>query len=66
MTGAGVASLTVAQLLGHSSTQIVPLYAQVLDANRIEALRKLELSRQMAELEAPAAKSDLQNNPTRH
>lgn len=42
MTAAGVASITVAQMLGHSSTQIVPRYAQVLDQNRIDAINKLE------------------------
>jgi hypothetical protein len=41
-TAAGVSTLTVAQMLGHSSTQIVPRYAQVLDQNRIDAIRKLE------------------------
>jgi hypothetical protein len=29
-------------MLGHSSTQIVPRYAQVLDQNRIDAMKKLE------------------------
>ena len=34
--------LTIAQMLGHSSTQIVPRYAQVLDQNRLDAMKKLE------------------------
>lgn len=46
LTAAGVAGLTVAQMLGHSSTQIVPRYAQVLDQNRIDAMKKLEALRQ--------------------
>jgi len=28
--------------LGHSSTQIVPRYAQVLDQNRLDAMKELE------------------------
>ncbi len=46
LTAAGVAGLTVAQMLGHSSTQIVPRYAQVLDQNRLDAMKKLEALRQ--------------------
>ena len=34
--------LTIAQMLGHSSTQIVPRYAQVMDQNRLDAMKKLE------------------------
>jgi integrase len=45
LTVAGVAGLTVAQMLGHSSTQIVPRYAQVLDQNRLDAMKKLEALR---------------------
>jgi integrase len=45
MTAAGVSSITVAQMLGHSSTQIVPRYAQVLDENRLDAVRKMEAHR---------------------
>ena len=29
-------------MLGHSSTQIVPRYAQVMDQNRVDAMKKLE------------------------
>jgi len=29
-------------MLGHSSTQIVPRYAQVMDENRLDAMKKLE------------------------
>jgi len=46
MTAAGVSSITIAQLLGHSSTQIVPRYAQVLDQNRLDAVRKMEAYRE--------------------
>jgi len=46
LTSAGVSPLTIAQMLGHSSTQIVPRYAQVIDQNRLDALRKLEMLRQ--------------------
>jgi integrase len=46
MTAAGVSPITIAQMLGHSSTQIVPRYAQVLDQNRFEAMKKLESLRQ--------------------
>jgi integrase len=42
LTSAGVSPLTIAQMLGHSSTQIVPRYAQVLDQNRLDAMKKLE------------------------
>jgi integrase len=35
LMSAGVSPLTIAQMLGHSSTQIVPRYAQVLDQNRL-------------------------------
>lgn len=40
MTAAGVSPITIAQMLGHTSTQIVPRYAQVLDSNRFEAMKK--------------------------
>jgi integrase len=42
LTAAGVSPLTIAQMLGHSSTQIVPRYAQVMDQNRVDAMKKLE------------------------
>ncbi len=42
MTAAGVSPITIAQMLGHNSTQIVPRYVQVLDQNRLEAMKKLE------------------------
>jgi hypothetical protein len=35
-------------MLGHSSTQIVPRYAQALDQNRFDAMKKLESLRQSA------------------
>jgi integrase len=46
LTSAGVSPLTIAQMLGHSSTQIVPRYAQVLDQNRLDAMKKLEVLKQ--------------------
>jgi integrase len=48
LTTAGVSPLTIAQMLGHSSTQIVPRYAQVMDENRLDAIKKLEELRQTA------------------
>jgi integrase len=62
MTAAGVSPITIAQMLGHSSSQIVPRYAQVLDQNRIDAMQKLESLRQSAisgapRLQAPAQAS---------
>lgn len=49
MTAAGVSPITIAQMLGHSSSsQIVPRYAVVLDQNRIDAIKKLEAFRQSA------------------
>jgi integrase len=42
MTAAGVSPITIANLLGHASSQIVPRYAQVLDQNRLEAMKRLE------------------------
>lgn len=46
MTAAGVSPITIALMLGHNSTQIVPRYAQVLDQNRFDAMKKLESLRQ--------------------
>lgn len=46
MTAAGVSPLTIASLLGHSSSQIVPRYSVVLDQNRLDAINKLEAVRQ--------------------
>jgi integrase len=53
LTAAGVAAITVAQMLGHSSTQIVPRYAQVLDQNRLDAMKKLEELRQCSANQEP-------------
>jgi integrase len=54
LTTAGVSPLTIAQMLGHSSTQIVPRYAQVMDQNRLDAMRKLqELRRMKPEAQEP-------------
>jgi integrase len=49
LTSAGVSPLTIAQMLGHSSTQIVPRYAQVLDQNRLDAMKKLEALRPLTD-----------------
>jgi hypothetical protein len=57
MTAAGVSPITIAQMLGHSSSQIVPRYAQVLDQNRIDAMKKLDLLRQSAISDEPAAQN---------
>jgi integrase len=46
LTAAGVSPITVAQMLGHSSTQIVPRYALVLDQNRLDAMKKLDAFKQ--------------------
>ena len=48
LTAAGVSPLTIAQMLGHSSTQIVPRYAQVMDQNRLDAMKKLEVLKKSA------------------
>jgi hypothetical protein len=48
MTAAGVSPITIARMLGHSSTQIVPRYAQVLDQNVFDAMEKLEALRQLS------------------
>jgi integrase len=55
MTAAGVSPLTIASLLGHSSSQIVPRYAQVLDQNRVDAMKKLEAYRLSETLNAPTS-----------
>lgn len=57
MTAAGISPLTIAQMLGHSSTQIVPRYTEVLDQNRFDAMKKLEALRQasISDVGAPEA-----------
>jgi hypothetical protein len=45
LAAVGVSPISAAQMLGHSSTQTVPRYAQVLDQNRLGAMRKLEALR---------------------
>ena len=47
LTTAGVSPLTIAAMLGHSSTQIVPRYAQVMDQNRLEAIKRLDALREV-------------------
>ena len=58
LTSAGVSPLTIAQLLGHSSTQIVPRYTQVLDQNRLDAMKKLEGLKKSASQEVASATAD--------
>jgi len=57
LTTAGVSPLTIAQMLGHSSTQIVPRYAQVMDQNRLDAIKKLEELKTAAIASQKAAES---------
>ena len=61
MTAPGVSPITIAQMLGHSSSQIVPRYAQVLDQNRIDAMKKLDLLRQSAISDEPAAQNAIRS-----
>jgi integrase len=63
MTGAGVFPITIAQMCGHASTQIVPRYAQVLDQNRFDATRKLEALRQSSISDGTASETV---QPTNH
>lgn len=48
LTSAGVSPLTIAHMLGHSSTQVVARYAQVMDQNRVDAMKKLQSLREAA------------------
>jgi integrase len=57
LTAAGVSPLTIAHMLGHSSTQIVPRYAQVMDQNRLDAMKKLEEWKKAAITSQAAAES---------
>jgi hypothetical protein len=45
-------------MLGHSSIQIVPRYAQVLDQNRLDAMKKLEGLKKSASQEVASATAD--------
>jgi integrase len=63
LTAAGVSPVTVAQMLGHSTTQIVPRYAQVLDPNRFDAMRKLEILRISEKSDQTNQVKDLDNQP---
>ena len=58
LTSGGVSPLTIALLLGHSSTQIVPRYTQVLDQNRLDAMKKLEAPKKSASQEIASATAD--------
>jgi integrase len=53
LTTAGVSPLTVAHMLGHSTSQIVPRYAQVLDENCMDAMKRLEALRQSVTDQVP-------------
>lgn len=63
LTAAGVSPITIATMLGHSSTQIVPRYAQVLDENRLDAMKKLESFRQSSISNGSASQT---LHPTEH
>lgn len=54
---AAVSPITIAKLLGHSSTQIVPRYAQVLDQNRRDVMKKLEALRRSSLSDVATAES---------
>jgi integrase len=64
LTAAGVSPITIAQLLGHASTQIVPRYAQVLDENRLDAIKKMETFRQSAVSDVTPLESKPQEEPS--
>jgi len=67
LTTLNVSPLTIAQLLGHSSTQIVPRYALLLDQNRIDAIKKLAAFRQSTnEATAPEETPDSQGHEARN
>ena len=62
MQEAGTSPVTLAQMMGHSSTGIVQTYAKVLDEYRREAVKKLDAHRQLNDLkqeEAVAGQSRL-------
>ena len=50
-------------MLGHSSPQIVPRYAQVMDQNRLDAVKKLEELRQAAIANQETAKPQEDETP---
>jgi integrase len=51
---AGASPVTLAQILGHSSTGIIQTYAKVLDEFRRDAIKKLEQYRESKVLVAVA------------
>jgi len=55
---AGVSPLTIAQMLGHSSAQIIPRYAQVLDQNRLDEMKKLVELKKSTSQEIASATAD--------
>jgi integrase len=65
LTLAGVSPLTISHLLGHSSTQIVPRYAQVLDQNRLDAMKKLDMVRPTVDPLANLMQVDANNEKIR-
>lgn len=55
MTAVGVSPLTIAELLGHASTQIVSRYVRILDQNKLDAINRLALR---VSAVSPQAKSE--------
>jgi hypothetical protein len=53
-----VSPLTIAQMLGHSSAQIIPRYAQVLDQNRLDEMKKLVELKKSTSQEIASATAD--------
>jgi integrase len=55
LTSAAVSPLTIAQMLRHPSTHIVPGYPQVMDQSRLDAMMKFgELKKSATEIEEVA------------
>lgn len=58
MQEAGTSSVTLAQMMGHSSTGIIQTYAKVLDEYRRDAVKKLEEYRQSKVVEQTATSGE--------
>ncbi len=54
MQEAGTSPVTLAQMMGHSSTGIIQTYAKVLDEYRRDAVKKLERYRRSKVADIPA------------
>jgi integrase len=63
-TAAGVSPITIAALLGHATTQVVPRYSVILDENRFDAIKKLEAFRQSSIANATAPTPDQPSEQT--